>query len=69
MWFKVLYFLRIFESTGTVIFMFILSIGYLVRMITEVISEMRVFLLMLGIVLVAFGEAFLRLSEQSAEES
>jgi hypothetical protein len=57
MWFKLIYFLRIFESTG-----------YLVRMLTEVISAMKVFLLMLSIVLIAFGEAFLRFSEASGED-
>ena len=34
-------------------------------MITEVIADMRVFLLILAIVLIAFGEAFMRLSEMS----
>ena len=34
-------------------------------MITEVINEVRVFLLMLSIVLIAFGEAFLRFSQGS----
>ena len=45
-----------------------LNLGYLVRMLTEVISAMKVFLLMLGIVLIAFGEAFLRFSEMSGED-
>ena len=57
MWFKLIYFLRIFKQTG-----------YLVRMLTDVIAEMKVFLLILGIVLLAFGEAFLRLSEMSGDE-
>ena len=34
-------------------------------MITEVINEVKVFLLMLSIVLIAFGEAFLRFSQGS----
>ena len=37
-------------------------------MLTEVINSMKVFLLMLGIVLIAFGEAFLRFSEMSGED-
>lgn len=51
MWIKLLYFLRIFRSTG-----------YLIRMIVEVLSDMGIFLLVLLITLTAFGDAFLRLS-------
>ncbi len=51
MWFKFLYFLRIFKSTG-----------YLIRMIIEVIFEMKIFFLVFVIVLCAFGDAFLSLS-------
>lgn len=51
MWFKFLYFLRIFKSTG-----------YLIRMIIEVIFDMKVFFIVLVIVLCAFGDAFLSLS-------
>ncbi|CDW78106.1 wd-40 repeat protein [Stylonychia lemnae] len=58
MWAKLLYFLRIFKQTG-----------YLIRMLTEVISSMRVFLVVLCIVMIAFGEAFLRFSEMSGEDS
>ena len=43
--------------------------GYLVRMITEVINEMRVFLLMLSIVLIAFAETFLRFSQGSGGDA
>ncbi|CDW75557.1 wd-40 repeat protein [Stylonychia lemnae] len=57
MWIKLLYFLRIFRSTG-----------YLVRTLTDVIYDMKVFLLILFIVYFGFGEAFLRLSEKSDPE-
>ena len=55
-WVKLLYFLRIFRSTG-----------YLVRTLTDVIYDMKVFLFILFIVYFGFGEAFLRLSEKSGE--
>ena len=58
MWVKLLYFLRIFKQTG-----------YLIRMLSEVISDMKVFLLILCIVMIAFGEAFLRLSEMSQPDN
>jgi hypothetical protein len=58
MWMKLLYFLRIFRSTG-----------YLVRTLTDVIYDMKVFLLILFIVYFGFGEAFLRLSEKSDPET
>jgi hypothetical protein len=51
MWFKFLYFLRIFKSTG-----------YLIRMIVEVIKDMKNFFLVLFITIAAFGDAFLRIS-------
>lgn len=54
MWVKLLYFLRIFKSTG-----------YLIRMLTEVMYSMRVFLTVFCIVLIGFGESFLRFSEMS----
>ena len=54
MWVKFLYFLRIFQSTG-----------YLIRMLFHVIWEMRIFLFILLLVYLGFGEAFLRLSETS----
>lgn len=56
MWAKLLYFLRIFKSTG-----------YLVRTLTDVCYDMKVFLLILFIVYFGFGEAFLRISEKSDE--
>lgn len=51
MWFKLLYFLRIFKETG-----------YLIRMIIEVIKDMQVFFIVLVIVLCAFADAYLSLS-------
>ena len=47
MWFKFLYFLRIFKSTG-----------YLIRMIVEVVKDMRYFFLVLLITVAAFGDSF-----------
>jgi len=46
MWFKLLYFLRIFKDTG-----------YLIRMIIEVVADMRFFLLILFVSQIAFGNA------------
>ena len=54
MWMKLLYFLRIFENTS-----------YLIRMITNVLWDMRVFLLILFLFYFAFGEAFNRINETS----
>ena len=50
-WIKFLYFLRIYEVTS-----------YFIRMLSTVIWEIRTFLLVLMIVYLGFGEAFLRLS-------
>ena len=58
MWLKLLYFLRIFKTTG-----------YLVRMVTDVLWGMKTFLLILFIVYFGFSEAFLRVSEASEEDS
>lgn len=57
MWAKFLYFLRIYPQTG-----------YLIRMLTDVIYGMRVFLLILLFVYFGFGEAFLRIAEMSDQE-
>jgi hypothetical protein len=46
MWLKFLYFLRVYESTG-----------YLVRMIMSVIYDMKVFLFLLILTIVAFGDS------------
>lgn len=51
MWFKFLYFLRIFRSTG-----------YLIRMIVEVIKDMQYFFLVLLITIAAFGDSLLIIS-------
>ena len=51
MWFKFLYFFRIFKS-----------FGYLTRLILLVIYDMRHFLCVLFITIVAFSDAFLTLS-------
>ena len=45
-WLKLLYFLRIFEETG-----------YLIRIIIQVCADMRFFLLVLLLTIIAFGEA------------
>lgn len=58
MWAKLLYFLRIFYTTG-----------YLIRMLTTVIWEMKIFLIILFLIYFAFGEAFLRVSEASDPEA
>lgn len=46
-WFKLFYFLRILESTG-----------FLVRAIVSCISDMRFFLLILLVFMLAFGDAY-----------
>ncbi len=58
MWLKLLYFLRLFEQTG-----------YLIRTLLGVFYEMKVFLLILSIVYMGFGEAFLRISEANNDEN
>lgn len=58
MWFKFLYFLRIFKNTG-----------YLIRMIVEVVKDMRNFFLVLLITIAAFGDSFLRLSLGNTEDA
>jgi len=52
MWLKLLYFMRIFSNTG-----------YLIRMIIIVIRDMKSFLLVLLIGLVAFGDTFLSIAK------
>lgn len=56
LWVKFLYFLRIFKHTG-----------YFIRMLSTVIWDIRVFIFILLIVYIGFGEAFLRLSEVSED--
>jgi hypothetical protein len=55
-WIKFLYFLRIYRLTS-----------YFIRMLSTVIWEIRTFLLVLLIVYLGFGEAFLRLSQNSPD--
>lgn len=56
MWFKFLYFFRIFKS-----------FGYLIRLIILVVYDMRHFLIVLFITLVAFGDTFLTISNGNNE--
>jgi len=58
MWLKLLYFMRIFKNTG-----------YLIRMIITVIYDMRHFLLVLLVALIAFGDTFLVISLGNDEEN
>lgn len=51
MWFKFLYFLRIYKS-----------LGYLINMISMVIIDIRPFFLVLFVTIAAFGQAFLSIS-------
>lgn len=51
MWFKFLYFFRIFKS-----------FGYLIRLIILVVADMKDFLVVLFFTLVAFGDTFLTIS-------
>jgi hypothetical protein len=52
LWLKLLYFLRIYRSTG-----------YLVRMIVQVIQEMKVFLLFLLITILAVSDSQISIQE------
>ena len=54
MWLKFLYFFRIFEPTA-----------YLIRMIIEVAIDMRAFMIVLIVCIIAFGNAFLILSYEN----
>ncbi len=58
MWLKLLYFLRIFETTGSFI-----------RTLLGVFVELKVFLFILSILYMGFGEAFLRISEANYEKN
>ena len=58
MWTKALYFLRIFES-----------FAYLIRMIVRVIIDMKVFLLVLLIVIMAFADSFYGIIRNNPEGS
>ncbi len=58
MWFKFLYFFRIFKS-----------FGYLIRLIILVIADMKDFLIVLFFTIVAFGDTFLTISNGNKEDS
>ena len=53
-WLKLLYFLRIFKNTG-----------YYIRTIIEVIVDIKYFLLMLLLTIVAFGDSMRQISESN----
>lgn len=53
-WMKFLYFLRIFKQSG-----------YLIRIIIEVVKDMRFFLLILFLTFIAFGDSMYRLSSKN----
>jgi hypothetical protein len=57
MWFKFLYFFRIFKPTG-----------YLIRMIVTVVVDMRYFLIVLLVTILGFGNAFLVISLGNTDE-
>lgn len=57
MWLKILYVLRIFKKTG-----------YLIRAIVEVIYDMGIFLFILFLTVITFGDSFLRLSYGNEDE-
>lgn len=57
-WLKFLYFLRIFKQTG-----------YLIKIIIEVVKEMRFFLLILLLTIVAFGDPLQGISSSNRDEN
>ena len=57
-WLKLLYFLRIFKSTG-----------YYIRTIIEVIMDIKYFLLMLLLTIVAFGDSMRQISESNTPDN
>ncbi|TNV87078.1 hypothetical protein FGO68_gene14100 [Halteria grandinella] len=57
MWLKLLYFLRLYDSTG-----------YLIRMIVKVIFRMKTFLLLLLITITAVADAFISIQVDDAQE-
>ena len=58
LWLKLLYFLRIFKSTG-----------YYIRTIIEVIMDIKYFLLMLMLTIVAFGDSMRQISESNTSDN
>jgi hypothetical protein len=57
MWFKILYFLRVFRR-----------FGYLIKIITEVLLDMRVFLVILGMSVMAFSGTFYILDQNNEKD-
>jgi len=57
LWIKLLYFFRIFQSTG-----------YLIRIIIEVVVDMRHFLFIMFLTMIAFGDAMRSISTSENEE-
>jgi len=57
MWFKLLYFMRIFDNTS-----------YLIRMIICVIIDMKTFLLILFVTIAAFGDSFYAISKANPND-
>jgi hypothetical protein len=58
LWLKLLYFLRIFKSTG-----------YYIRTIIEVIMDIKYFLLMLLLTIMAFGDSMRQISESNTADN
>lgn len=56
-WLKMLYFLRIFKTTG-----------YLIRIIIEVVVDMRHFLFILLLTFIAFGDAIYNINSSNSED-
>jgi len=57
LWIKFLYYMRLFKTTN-----------YLIRMTIEVIQDMRPFLIILLITVIAFGDSFLAISNANETE-
>lgn len=55
-WLKLLYFLRIYKS-----------FGYYIRLIMDVVADMKYFLALLMLTFVAFGDSFRQISSSNAE--
>ena len=58
MWLKFLYFLRMFKA-----------FGYLIRLIIDVVYDMRHFLVVLSLTIIAFGDTFYVISNGNIEKS
>lgn len=58
LWMRLLYFLRIFDETG-----------FLIRAIIAVVNDMKFFLLILMITMLAFGDSFLVMSQSNSDDA